>query len=176
MIWKWHKVKKLEYEDIFVRLNKDDIRYLLIGGVAVILYGVPRATGDVDLMLLMTPQNILRFVKIMNDLGYKPKVPVNPEELADPNKRKEWQEQKNMKVFSFQNPDDPFMVVDIMINNPIDFDNAYKRRSIIHKWETDISVVPKEDLIKLKEIAGRDQDLSDIALLKRGDELKNAKP
>lgn len=173
MIWKWHKVKRLEYEDIFRKLNKENIRYLLIGGVAVILYGVPRATGDVDIMLSMSSENILKFVKSMGEFGYKPKVPVKPEEFADPVKRKEWQEQKNMKVFSFQHPDDLFMVVDVMINNPIDFENAYKKRKVISKWGTEISVVPKEDLIKLKQIAGRDQDLSDIALLKKGEELVN---
>lgn len=172
-MWKWNKVKKLEYEDIFKQLTEENIQYLLIGGAAVILHGVPRVTGDVDLMLSMTTDNILRFTKIMSKLGYKPKVPVKPEELADSEKRKEWQEQKNMKVFSFQHPDDPYMVVDVMINNPIDFDEVYKRRKIVDKWGTKISLVPQEDLIKLKEIAGRNQDLSDILLLKRAAELKN---
>ena len=172
-MWKWQKIKKLEYEDVFKDLNKGKIRYLLIGGAAVILYGVPRVTADVDLMLSMTKENILKFVKIMNKLGYKPKVPVDPKEFADPEKRKEWEETKNMIVFSFQHPDDPLMVIDIMINSPVDFDEAYNKREIIHKWGTEISVIPKEDLMKLKEIAGRDQDLSDIALLKRSQELKD---
>mgnify|MGYP001611217731 FL=1 len=172
-MWKWQNNKKLEYEDIFKQLDKENVKYLLIGGTAVILHGVPRNTADVDFMLNMDRDNLLRFIKAMKILGYQPKVPVPPEEFADPAKRKEWQEEKNMIVFSFQHPDDPFMIIDIMINSPIDFEAAYLRRKVIAKWGTQVSLASIEDIIKLKEIAGRKQDLSDIALLRRVEKLDN---
>ena len=86
-MWKWDRIKKLHYEDIFRLLDKEGVRYLLIGGLAAIIYGVPRSTGDIDLMLLMTKGNISKFIGIMKKLGYQPKVPVAPIELADKKKR-----------------------------------------------------------------------------------------
>jgi len=44
----------------------------------------------------------------MHDLGYKPKIPVPPEEFKDPMKRREWKDEKNMVVFSFFNPPEEF--------------------------------------------------------------------
>ena len=172
-MWKWQKNKKLEYEDIFKLLDNEKVEYILIGGTAVILHGVPRQTADVDFMLNMDRDNLLRFIKTMKLLGYQPKVPVSPEEFADPVKRKEWQEEKNMIVFSFQHPDDPFMVIDVMINSPIDFKQAYSRRKVISKWGAQVSLASIEDIIKLKEIAGRQQDISDITLLRRAEKLRN---
>ncbi|MFH1825963.1 MAG: hypothetical protein ABH823_01550 [bacterium] len=172
MIWKWEKHKITEYGSVFKQLTKDNIRYLLIGGVAAVLHGVPRVTGDVDLMLQMGSDNILKFVKSMKKLGYVPKVPVKPEEFADPKKRKEWQEEKNMLVFSYHNPDDPYSTIDLMIDSPIEFEQAWGKRQVISHWGTEISLISLDDLIELKKIAGRDQDLSDIKLL---NEIKRIK-
>ena len=130
-MWKWDRIKKLHYEDIFRLLDKEGVRYLLIGGLAAIIYGVPRSTGDIDLMLLMTKGNISKFIGIMKKLGYQPKVPVAPIELADKKKRNYWREKKNMKAFSFQHPADPFMVVDIMISDLIDFKKAYATKETV---------------------------------------------
>jgi len=38
--------RQLFYEDIFKALESNQVKYLVIGGVAVNLYGVQRATGD----------------------------------------------------------------------------------------------------------------------------------
>ena len=39
------------YEKIFRQFKLEDIHYLVVGGIAVNLYGVPRATQDLDLMI-----------------------------------------------------------------------------------------------------------------------------
>lgn len=165
MSWKWNKGEGLHYEDVFRKLQEKQIRYLLIGGVAVNLWGIERATGDIDVAIAMDQENILRFVKAVGELGFMPKVPVKPEELADPKKRQYWLENKNMKVFSFQHPDNPLVLIDVMINNPFDFEAMYSRRAVIESKGVKLSVVAVNDLIKLKEIAGREQDQSDIAAL-----------
>jgi len=172
-MWRWQSNKKLEYEDVFRALDKEKIQYVLIGGTAVILHGVPRNTADIDLILNMDKTNLLKFVKTMKKLGYQPKVPVNPEEFADPKKRKKWQEEKNMIVFSFMHPDDPFMTIDVMINSPFDFNDVYGRRKTIVKWGANVPLASIDDIIKLKEIAGRKQDLSDITLLRQAEELSH---
>lgn len=167
MLWKWKRGEHLFYEDIFKKLQEKKVRYLIIGGVAVNLYDIQRATGDVDLMLDMGKENVLKFVSVMKELGLQPKVPVKPEELADQQKIKQWQEEKGMKVFSFIHPDNPYILIDIMTSNPIDFEGAYKDKVEKTAWGIKISLISKTNLIKLKEIAGRAQDLADIESLRK---------
>jgi len=167
MAWKWKKGEHLYYEDIFRKLQEKNIRYLLIGGVAVNLWGIERATGDIDIAIAMDTDNILKFVEAVKELGFIPKAPVKPEEFADPKKRKEWQEEKNMKVFSFQHPDNPFVLIDVMTNNPFDFEAMYKHRVTMESKGVRLSVVAVDDLIRLKEIAGREQDICDIETLRK---------
>ena len=57
-------------------------------GVAVNLYGIERATADIDIILKLEEENLLRFINVVNKLGLKPKVPVKLEDFADANKRK----------------------------------------------------------------------------------------
>ncbi len=154
------------YEEILKKLAKAEVRYLVIGGFAVGLYGIPRPTNDIDFMLALDEENIKKFVKISNQLGLKPKVPADPLGLADPPTVKKWQK-RNMKVFSFIHPNNPYIIVDIMTEKYLDFEKAYKQRRIIPSFGVTISVIGIDDLIALKKIAGRDQDLSDIAALRR---------
>ena len=167
MIWKRRQDQQLFYEDIFKKLQDKKVRYLMVGGVAVNLYGISRATGDVDLMLDMEKENILNFVSVMKELGLKPKVPVKAEELADPEKVKLWRKEKNMKVFSFMHPDNPYITIDVMTENYLNFNKSYKNRTETKAWGIRINIVSKEDLIKLKQIAGRPTDLADIEALRK---------
>jgi predicted nucleotidyltransferase len=159
--------RQLFYEDIFKALESSRVKYLVIGGVAVNLYGVQRATGDIDLMLAMDKDNLLKFAAISKELGLVPKAPVKAEELADPAKLKAWRDEKNMRVFSFVHPDYSYIMIDIMTDNYISFEEAYKKRNILPAWGIHVSCVSLDDLIKLKEISGREQDLSDIEALRK---------
>lgn len=155
------------YEAIFAKLQEKNIKYLIIGGIAVNLHGVQRATADIDLMLALEKKNILDFVAITKELGLVPKVPVKAEDLANASKLKKWKKEKNMKVFSFADPNRPYVTIDIMIENQIPFNSAYKRRKTVPAWGIKVEIASIPDLIKLKEISGREQDLSDIEALKK---------
>ena len=159
--------RQLFYEDIFKALESSRVKYLVIGGVAVNLYGVQRATGDIDLLLAMEKDNIFKFIELSKKLGLVPKAPVKAEDLADPAKLKAWREEKNMRVFSFIHPDYSYVMIDIMTDNYISFEEAYKKRNILPAWGIHVSCVSLDDLIKLKEIAGREQDLADIDALRK---------
>jgi hypothetical protein len=161
------KGKQLFYEDIFKKLQQKNVEYLVIGGIAVNLYGVQRATGDIDLLLSMDQDNLSSFISLTKELGLVPKMPVKAEELKKPEKLKEWRETKNMLVFSFAHPDNPYITIDVMNEEPLPFAEAYKRRKIMRAWGIDISTVSLGDLIKLKQISGREQDLADIEALNK---------
>jgi hypothetical protein len=47
-----------KFMQIFEALNEEKVEYILIGGFAVILYGSPRLTQDIDIFLKMNDENI----------------------------------------------------------------------------------------------------------------------
>jgi len=159
--------RQLFYEDIFKALESSRVKYLVIGGVAVNLYGVQRATGDIDLLLAMDRDNIVKFIELSKKLGLVPKAPVKADDLADPVKLKAWREEKNMRDFSFIHPDYSYVMIDIMTDNYLPFEEAYRKRNVLPAWGINVSCVSLDDLIKLKEISGREQDLADIDALRK---------
>lgn len=78
------------YEEVFRALNRQGVRYLVVGGVAVNLLGVPRMTKDLDLMLDLEDDNLKRFVSAAKELGYRPRAPVSLDEFEDAAKRASW--------------------------------------------------------------------------------------
>ena len=48
------------YERIFRELANRNIKYLVIGGIAVNIHGYSRATGDLDIMLSLEKDNLER--------------------------------------------------------------------------------------------------------------------
>ena len=163
------------YQSIIEKMNAEGVEYLVDGGIAVNLYGFIRATMDLDVFMMLDDVNIGKFVKIVKELGYEPRVPVAMDDFADPAKRREWINKKNMVVFSVYNPDDNMEHVDILLEDKIDFHEAYKRREIIKSGGLTINLISLDDLIRLKEIAGRERDKIDIKALQKIKELRNEK-
>lgn len=154
------------YEDVFRKLNEKKVRYVVVGGVALVLHGVVRLTVDLDLMINLDEKNLLKFLDVLKSLEYKPKMPVKVAEFLDSKKRKKWMKEKNMKVFSFHNPKKPFNVIDVLIDEPISFEEIYKKRKIIKVDEVEIPIVSIDHLIKLKKMSAREHDIADIESLK----------
>ena len=46
-----------QLQGVFSSFHNHDVRYVIIGGIAAILYGVPRATFDLDILIEATPEN-----------------------------------------------------------------------------------------------------------------------
>ena len=44
-------------QDVFESFQKHQVKYLIIGGIAAVLHGVPRATFDLDILIEATPDN-----------------------------------------------------------------------------------------------------------------------
>lgn len=160
------------YEEVFSRLNESGVRYMVIGGMAIVLHGVVRLTADLDIMIDMRKENVLRLVSAMENLGYKPRVPVDAKEFADAKKRGAWIKEKNMKVFSFFDPKTPLHLVDVLVKEPLDFEEAYQRRVTVEAAGILIPVVSIKDLIKLKQIPKREKDIDDLKSLKNLERVK----
>lgn len=162
--------------EIFRELAKEDVRYVIVGGIAVNLLGVPRFTADLDLIVALEQENVHKFAKSMSRLGFKPKVPVTAEMFADPKNRERWINEKNMIVFSFWRPDRPYEVIDVFVKEPIPFKELWSKREKVSLEDIKIPVISIDHLIQLKKQADRLQDVSDIEALKKlSRELKGEK-
>jgi hypothetical protein len=155
------------YFDLLEQFYKNNIRYLIVGGLAVNLYGVPRVTQDLDIVIAIGTENILRMNGILKELGYVPRLPVNPDEMADSETVKQWTEERNLKAFSFYHKKENYKVLDIILVHPLDFNKAFSHKTVKSAGGIDINLVSLDDLITMKAASGRGQDLSDIAMLEK---------
>lgn len=155
------------YFELLKELYKNKVKYLIVGGLAVNLYGIPRTTQDIDIIIYMSKENILKILSLLKKLNYVPRLPVNAEELTNPEKVKDWIENKNLKAFSFYNKKDNYKVIDIVIKHPLNFENSFKNRTVKKVKDIEIYLASINDIIKTKEESGRSQDISDIEMLKK---------
>jgi len=137
-----------------------------VGGTAVNLHGIPRMTYDIDLLLDLDDENLRRFVRLVGGWGFKPKVPVQIEELADGVKRTDWIENKHMKAFNLVNPSWAIREIDVLIESPIDYATADRGKKIMDIQGVQVPIVGIDDLIRMKQGTDRQQDAADVRSLK----------
>lgn len=157
----------MKFQILFSALNGKKIRYIVAGGIAVNLYGIERATADIDLVLDLEERNLHRFVKVLKEIGFRPKMPVKIEDFIKREKREKWVKEKGMKVFSLYNPKYPFLLLDVLIVPTVEFETVFKARERIKAGRIIIPVVPVETLIEMKKKTDRPQDKADVFYLKK---------
>ncbi|MGI9016464.1 MAG: nucleotidyl transferase AbiEii/AbiGii toxin family protein [Euzebya sp.] len=148
-------------------LRDADVRFLVVGGVAVVLHGHPRMTADLDLVVDLQRDNLQRALAALGELGLQPRLPVRAEQFADPELRRQWVEERNLMVFSMHDPTDPRREVDIFASLPFPWKEMHADAIEIVVGSTVIPVVGRHHLISMKRQAGRAQDLADIEVLTR---------
>jgi hypothetical protein len=154
------------YEEIFKEFSKRKIKYLVVGGLAVNLHGIPRMTQDMDIIVNMGEDNLKKILEGLEALGYKPRLPVKPASLLDPKVRSEWIQSRNLKAFTFVHKGNPAQEVDILLVSPLNFDDAYARKTVKHAGDININLVNISDLILMKEGLGRTTDDYDVKMLR----------
>ena len=162
------------YEEILRAFQKEKVKYVVAGGIAVNLLGSLRTTADLDLLVEMSDANLAKIVTILKRHGYKVKQPVDPMGIAESRTRKDWIENKHMKAFNFYK-EEGLKEVDIIIDSPVLYEEAKKAAEIIKMGNIELPVISIDDLIKMKENTGRAIDKLDIEELKNIKELKRLK-
>lgn len=153
----------VSFETLFATLDRANVRYLVAGGVAVVLHGHLRATADLDLFVDLEEANVRRAVTALGELGYSPRAPVDAREFADASTRRSWVREKNLQVFSLWRDEAPD--VDLFVDEPLPFADALDRAERVILGGVEVPVLGLEDLIALKRRAGRAQDLADVEAL-----------
>ena len=153
------------FEPIFETLNAAGIRYVVVGGLATVLHGYARLTADVDLAVDLAPEEAIKMIRALTTKGYRPQVPVLPEEFANPATRKTWLAEKNMRAFSLVDQANPMRVVDLLLQPEVPFDELFAGSEEVLLNKTPVRIASLDHLISLKRQAGRPQDLADIEQL-----------
>lgn len=140
-----------DFLDLLRCLNANKVRYLVIGGYAVILYTEPRYTKDLDIWIEPTLPNAKKVLKSLSQFG-APVDNLTLEELAKPG-----------LVYIFGIP--PVRVDVLNKASGCSFQSAWKGRKVIEVDGVKALFVSRPDLIKLKRAANRNQDRADLEKL-----------
>lgn len=144
---------------VFASLEENDVRYLVIGGIAAVLHGVPRATFDLDILVQATPDNAARLLKAFHEAGLGTASLTTVQNLLD----------HEISVF------EDYVRIDVQTRTPgIHFDEAWQNREVMEYQGQKLFVASRKDLIASKRAAGREVDLEDVRLLDLGNDQPEA--
>ena len=135
-----------DFKDFFRSLNLNKVRYLLVGGWAVGIYGTPRATKDIDILIAMDDGNLSLLSKALGDFG------------APTTEISQLRERGNV----FRMGRSPVQIDIINEATGIDIEECYPRRNVMVIDDVAVSVISKEDLVANKKAIGRNRDLADV--------------
>ena len=156
----------IKISDILKALNEADVRYLIVGGVAVNLHGHVRFTKDLDLIFAFDEENLRRAMKILADIHFSLLLPIDIFDFANSDLRKQWIDEKGMVVFQLIDRVQIDRQINVFVDEPIPFERMYQNRENAALGGTNAPIALIEHLIEMKTIAGRPQDISDIQKLR----------
>lgn len=135
---------------LFSSLERNNVKYMVIGGVAAILHGVPCMTVDIDIFIEASLENARCMLNTLQDLGYETSDLVTPEGVVA------------VKLLMFENG----IKIDVMLQIPgVTFEMAWANKEVRYAGEQAFYVISKADLIAAKRASGRQQDLADVVAL-----------
>ncbi len=135
--------------------NEAGIEYGLCGGLAVAVHGYVRATKDIDILICRETLEDAR--KTIAPIGYDLEAGVFKFDIGTA---------KETQLFRVSKADGPALTtLDLMLVTPI-LRDVWNDREVVKAYDTEIKVVSKAALIKMKLLAGRHQDLADIESLR----------
>ena len=147
-----------ELRSLIIHLNRREIPYALCGGLSLAVYGIPRATLDIDLLI---PEESLASIRpLVSELGYQ--IEVGWMNLAGG-------DIKMFRVTKIDSEDDDRLPLDLILVTPR-VEKAWATREKA-RWEgEDLWVVSREGLMAMKSLRGSGQDQDDLKKLKALDD------
>ena len=141
-------------EELFKAFNRRDVKYMIIGGVAVNIHGYTRATGDLDIWYNPSEQNYRQLLLAIHDFGFDTSGLENA---------------SNIRETGFiRLPIDPFHVeLMSLIDGKLNFEDAHAKSFDFQINQTKVKVIGYDELIQNKIMSRRAKDLEDIAQLEK---------
>jgi hypothetical protein len=146
-----------DFRGLLKIFEKHKVRYLIVGGYAVMKYSEPRFTKDVDVFIATDQANAKGVYSALKEFG-APLENLTSDDFAH-------------KGYFYQMGRPPLRV-DIMMSIPgIEFDEAWNNREVVQLADVNIPFISRSDLIRSKEASGRPQDRIDVEKLKEAEQL-----
>ncbi|WP_461247622.1 nucleotidyl transferase AbiEii/AbiGii toxin family protein [Treponema sp. R6D11] len=145
-----------EFKEFVQYLNKNKIKYLLVGGWAVGIYGHPRATKDIDFLFSNDQKNLNQIKKALDEFGAPP---------IDLEKFKE-------DGYVIRIGSSPIQIDMINSADGIDINDCFKRKKILDIDGVKINVIAIDDLIINKKTSARNIDIADADKLEKQRNIK----
>jgi predicted nucleotidyltransferase len=141
-------------------LDKDEIAYMIIGGQAVLLYGSPRLTRDIDITLGIDTDKLQPIERLCKELGLK-LLPQKPAEFA-----------RETKVLPVEEPNLRIRVDFIFSFTPYEAQAMTRTKEVLMNGYP-VKFASCEDVIIHKMVAGRAVDIEDVKniLIKNKDSI-----
>ncbi|HRT05367.1 MAG TPA: hypothetical protein P5204_06675 [Kiritimatiellia bacterium] len=140
-----------DYKEMLQCLSAEDVKFLLVGAYAMAAHGYPRATMDIDLWVMPSPDNAAAVLRALRKFG----APLQGLSLSD-----------------LQKDDTVFQIgvaprrIDILTGaSGLRFDEAFRHSSPIEIEGLQIRIPSVADLIRNKRASGRTKDLADAEAL-----------
>ena len=140
-----------DFSDLLRIFNDHNVKYLVIGGYAVVQYAEPRFTKDLDVLIGTDTKNADAVYNALKEFG-APLAGLTPKDFSE-------------EGFFFQMGVPPVRV-DVLMGIPgVQFDKCWDRRLEVDFNGLKVIFISREDLISSKRAVGRPQDLIDADLL-----------
>ena len=167
-------MKLVSVEAITRALDEASVPFIVVGGLAVVAHGYGRQTQDIDVVIQLQPEAVRNAFRALETLGYRPRIPVTAEGFANPDQRARWIKEKGMTVLNFHSDQHRETPLDVFVTEPFDFSEEYRLAMVEEVAPgAPVHILRLETLLRLKQEAGRPQDLADIAELRLLHEGRN---
>jgi predicted nucleotidyltransferase len=141
----------VDIESLLRSLNDHEVEYVLIGAAAFPVHGYARATLDVDVFIRATDDNVRRTRQALTAFGY---------DLADVSHDELRTRKVLIRQYLVEADIHPFVA-------GVTFDDVWSRRVVDRFGQTPAAFASLDDLIRMKEAAGRPKDVEDLRVLRR---------
>ncbi len=135
-------------------LRKAGLDYALCGGIAVAFYGYSRFTKDID--ILIRYEDLDQILKAVEERGFSLKGGLMPFDWGKPSQREIY------RISKVEGQE--LLTLDLILVNKT-LQDVWDQREAFAWKNRQVQVVSPEGLIKMKRLAGRDQDLLDLKKL-----------
>lgn len=145
-----------DFRELLQCFAKHRVRYLVVGGYAVIHYAEPRFTKDLDLWIEPSTTNANRVASAFREFGI-PLIEITENDLAQPG-------------VQFMLGRSPVMLDFLTSIEPLEFGPCWAQRKVVRHRFGRVNYLHRSDLILAKRHAGRPQDLMDLNSLEAGED------
>ncbi len=140
-----------EFEELLKLFNDSDVKYLIVGGHAVMLYTEPRYTKDLDLWIEASEENATKVFRSLAAFG-APLTGLSPADFS-------------REGFFYQIGVPPARIDILMSIDGVRFQEAWPKRRQAELGAQQVWFISREDLVRNKRACGRHIDLHDLGLL-----------